>query len=237
MALIDNLVSYWKMNEASGNAADSFGSNTLTNTGSNTFAAGLFGNAVSIGTSTNKFMGRTDQCGLTATGSYSMSMWVKLASETTTDRELFQLYFSGGSGALYRGLYEYNGGTRRVRFFRIGSGVNFLDVTGNIANNTWRHIVYTYDGTTQKLYVNNAAPVSSSNTGNTDAGAALTNFGGGVTNQAVNGLIDECALWSRTITSAEVSELYNGGAGLELTLGGFTPNPLMHQRMMASGMV
>jgi hypothetical protein len=36
MTLLDNLVAYWKLDEASGNAADSVTTNTLTNTGTTT---------------------------------------------------------------------------------------------------------------------------------------------------------------------------------------------------------
>ena len=44
MALTDNLVSYWKLDESSGNAADSVGSNTLTNTNTVTYSAGKINN-------------------------------------------------------------------------------------------------------------------------------------------------------------------------------------------------
>lgn len=40
MAIIDNLVSYWKLDEASGNALDAHGSNTLIETSGAIAAAG-----------------------------------------------------------------------------------------------------------------------------------------------------------------------------------------------------
>ena len=54
MALTDNLVSYWKLDESSGNAADSVGSNTLTNTGTATYAAGKINNGVVVNGSSQR---------------------------------------------------------------------------------------------------------------------------------------------------------------------------------------
>ena len=42
--LTDNLISHWKLDESSGNAADSHGSNTLTNNGSTPFVAAKINN-------------------------------------------------------------------------------------------------------------------------------------------------------------------------------------------------
>lgn len=55
MALTDNLVSYWKLDESSGNASDSVGSNTLTNNGTAGYASGKINNAVDFGTGDNLF--------------------------------------------------------------------------------------------------------------------------------------------------------------------------------------
>lgn len=228
MALADNLIAYYKMDNVDDEEGNTY---PLTNTGSCTFVAGYSGDAVSVPSGTNKMLGRTDTLGLTANGAFSIRMLIRMASETAVDRELFQLYFNGGGGALYRGLYEYNGGARRVRFFRIGSGVNFLDNSGNIADDTWHQIVYTYDGTNQTLYLDAEAAVTSANTGNTSAGATLFNLGGGVTNQSLNGLMDEVPVWDREITSTEVSDLWNGGTPLDYAQiiggGGVSPTPLL----------
>ena len=49
MAISDNLISYYKFDESSGNASDSVGSNTGTNTGL-TYSAGIINNGItSIG--------------------------------------------------------------------------------------------------------------------------------------------------------------------------------------------
>lgn len=183
---------------------------TLTNTGTVTFATGgLLTNRSSIPSGTNKMLNRTDNVGVTATGSWSFTTWIRMASETTTDREILQQYVVGASGAIYRGLYEYNSGSRRVRFFRIGSGAVFLDKSGNIANDTWRHIVFTYNGSTEKLYVDNAAAVTGSASGTTSVGAAEFNLGGGSTNTSLNGLMALTKVRTVELASTWISTEYN----------------------------
>jgi len=196
----------------SGSTTDSTGNSyTLTNTGSVAYSTttGLFQTNITPPSGTNKFMGRTDNVGTTPTGAWSVSMWLKLPSETSVDRELFQNYIVGAGGAIYRGLYEYNSGTRRIRFFRIGSGATFLDITGNIADNTLKNIVYTYNGTNQALYLNNNTGVTGANTGTASVGSAEFNIGGGITNTSVNGPMDEVRVATTTLTSAWRTTEYN----------------------------
>ena len=227
MALVDNLIAYYKLADLTDEEGNTY---PLTNTGTCTFTTGYSGDAVSFPSGTNKFLGRTDTLGITSTGAWSVRMLVKTASETTVDREIFQLYRPGaGAGVVYRGLYEYNGGSRRVRFFRIGTGFTALDNSGNIANNAWHQIVYTYDGTNQTLYLDAEAAVTDANTGMADAGATLMNLGGGATNTSLDGLMDEVAFWDREITSTEVSDLWASGTPLDYAGlsggGGGSPTP------------
>ena len=54
----------------------------------------------------------------------------------------------------------------------------------------------------------------------------------------VDGIIDEVGIWARSLSDAEVTQLYNAGAGLTypFTLP-FTPTPMMHMMQMAGGIV
>jgi len=76
-------------------------------------------------------------------------------------------------------------------------------------NNTWYHIVGTYDGTTVKVYVNGvlgvSQPVSTSldSSGNIDVG--------GKDAGSFNGLIDDVHIYNLALTEAEVKYHYNQG--------------------------
>jgi hypothetical protein len=74
----------------------------------------------------------------------------------------------------------------------------------------WKHIVVTYDGTTQRFYENGVQIASRVPT--TPASVALTTtvVGAGLpNNQFYKGMLDELRIYNRAITAAEVSTLYN----------------------------
>ncbi len=221
MALSTNLHFYLKADETSGNMADATGNGyTFTNNGTCTFTNGLINNAA-FNTTTGQYFRRTDIVGITTASDFSINFWIKLASEDTVDHDIFWISQNGNPTGWYvRGLYEYNGGSRRLRFFRSGSSATFLDKTGNIANNTWRMITFTYtsSGGGMTLSLDAGTRVTGSNTGTANHGSA-TGFDlmdTGATGYAapLKGGLDEIGFWTRAISTAEETELYNGGSGL-----------------------
>lgn len=109
----------------------------------------------------------------------------------------------------------------RLNMWYRGGNVS-VQSTATISNNVWVHIASTYDGSgTIKLYINGA--LDSTFTGKTwidGGGACATNIGsyqrfnvGLDPTLFFNGKIDEVGVWNRALTEAEVTELYNGGAG------------------------
>jgi len=103
---------------------------------------------------------------------------------------------------------------------------NTLAATGLTASNTppttgaWHHCVVGCDSANQQIF--------SQYDGGTRATASLTSNGiralsgafrlgewtGVVTGSLDNMTIDECGLWRRALSTADVANLYNGGAGL-----------------------
>ncbi len=241
---IPTALAYYKLDESSGNAADATGNGyTLTNTGTVTFSTGLINNG-SYNTTSSQYLGRSSAFGLTSSSNFSISLWIKLTSDNTADRDIFNFDVTGASGSTIRGVYEYNSGTRRLRFYRASNTNTFLDINGNIGTNAWYHLVFTYNGGTgaMALYKNNAAAVTGTNSGTTNnANSSQFNIMSTVQysfNAPLNGGMDEVGIWNAVLTSGEVSELYNGGAGLAYPFtGSFTPTPEMHMLHMAAGTV
>jgi hypothetical protein len=105
-----------------------------------------------------------------------------------------------------------------------GSAKAHVNGTTTPSVNTWYFVVYTCDGTTAKLYVN-----ASQEGGNVSQGlgevASSPGFCIGAylnaatpplaNNYFFKGYEDECFIYSRALTSTEISSLYNGGAGLQ----------------------
>lgn len=224
MALTDNLVAYWKLDESSGNASDSSGnSKTLTNVNTVSYSSAKINNGADFGSSnTNKRLSINDDLGIDG-GNISISFWVKMNTEISSG--FITLIQHGGVSSYVNDTvwYDYGGGTRKLSFFRQRQNVNGTKIDYNITLGTdnWYHIVYTYDGTNLRGYINGslvAGPTSASGNGN--AGTidcfnvgALYAYGG--YEKFSSAKIDEVGVWSRALSSTEVSTLYNSGNGLQ----------------------
>lgn len=222
-SLLTGIVGYWKLDESSGNAADSAGGSlTLTNNGTTGYVSALVNNGADGGaTNTTKYFNRTSNLGVT--GSLSLSVWVKLTTEITSGT--YGLIFLDGtstSTAIYI-TYEYNSGTRRVVFTRARSGTAFDNITYNVTLGTsnWHNLVLTYDGSTVKGYVDNVATSTVASSGNGATPDVTQGFGimasrqyvTGVISEHTSGLFDEVGVWSKELTTTEVADLYNNRNG------------------------
>lgn len=226
-ALTDNIAGYWKLDESSGDASDATGNaQTLTNNNSVSYAAGLINNAADFGTSnTNKYLSRSSEVGGINGGSFTMQAWVKLRTEIPSDVYTFIVNASGAntSHTRYSIRYNYNSGTRRLEFARAkpGNGADDeLDYNITLGTSSFYHLVMTYNGTTITGYVNGNSVGTAGASGN-----GTINFGSyfeigcngdsatcGSTN-AASAYIDESAVWSRALSSTEVTQLYRCGLG------------------------
>jgi hypothetical protein len=77
----------------------------------------------------------------------------------------------------------------------------------------WNHAVVTYDGTTLKIYLNNGTPASATVTLTTVSNPFRFAWTTYTPWAFFNGLIDDVHMWNRALSAAEVTNLYNGGAG------------------------
>jgi hypothetical protein len=221
MALTTNLVSYYKFDESSGNAADSVGSNTLTNINTVTFVAGKINNSTNLVRASSQYLRITNasQSGLGFTGDFSISSWINFSSFSTAN-----LY---GISSKWRGSQGY--------FFFVGDGSNRigLRINGTTASvswtpstSTWYHVVcvYTASAGSVDFYINGSQQ-GTTQTGlptsitATDEQFAISTVNGTAVqdtpdNSYMDGKIDETGAWSRTLNSSEVAELHAGGNGL-----------------------
>lgn len=83
--------------------------------------------------------------------------------------------------------------------------------------NTWTHIATTYDGTTFRIYVDGSLIQSYARTNRALTGnlfLASTYTGG----ENFDGVIDDARMYNRTLTAADIAELYSPGSGSTPTL-------------------
>lgn len=220
-SLLTGIVSYWKLDESSGNPADSVGSNTLTNTNGVTFGTALINNGAIQDASNLRHFARTDALGLDLTTAFSISMWIKPNIEIASGSwGLFNICESTHDVA-FRAFYEYNSGTRRLNIQRVRPNVGSSSLTSNltIGTSNFCNVVVTYNATTVTVYVNSVSVGTFNDTGNGSAAVDKTAIGASFNEGTGNGdsfgnfTIDEVGVWSKCLTLAEVQDLYASGIG------------------------
>jgi hypothetical protein len=210
---LTGVVAYWKLDESSGNASDSVGSNTLTNTGTATYSAGKINNGVNF-TATTMYLGKSSPTGLpSGTSAFTMATWVNFTNFSTAR------YFMSFGGTTNNTMptIRCDSSTSWV-IDDNGAGTAFPAVSA-MSTGTWYHIVYTYPGSGNiyTAYLNGTSIGTADNTRAPNMGTTNVSIGSNNnTSQSSNlvGSMDEVGIWSRALSSGEVSDLYNGGAGI-----------------------
>lgn len=215
------LISYYKLDESSGNAIDSVGDNDLTNNNTVGYAAAKINNGADFGTAnTNKNFTISSALGTTG-GAKSISLWVKLRTEISSGSYfLFNLREATNSTKTVI-FYDYNSGTRQLIFRREKDnvGADSLTYTITLGTDNWYHLVYTYDTTNIIGYINGVAvgsPTAAS--GNGTGGANEFKLGSDTSGSFTSAYMDEVGIWSRALTADEVSQLYNSNRALAYPL-------------------
>jgi len=230
MALRDNLISWWSMDETSGTRNDSHGSNHLTDNNTVTYEAGKQSNAAKFTYTNTEYLSRAGASlsGFDDIGDFSMAFWIKVP----TDLGRYPCIFSIDDASSQRKIllyYDDRGATTYLNFTVFGASYSYPNdyhqkQVSIPLTSTFKLIIIQYDISTDTLtaYVNN------------DAGTAFSHLdGNGVTSatlknttttplqigyvghaQALDGSIDEFGFWGRLLTSDERTELYASGAGL-----------------------
>ena len=145
---------------------------------------------------------------------HTISTWVKFTNETFS-RVIFDARDSSEDG-----ITIFVTSLEKITY-RIGDGSGSELTSDSLTINEWHHIVATYDGTTQKLYINGALDQSATTSKEIDT---TTNAKIGIVAYidaaAFIGKIDELAIWDRALTAAEVTEIYRIKYGANLVQNG-----------------
>lgn len=228
MALTDNLVSYWKMDEASGTRSDAHASNDLTDNNTVGSGTGIINNGADFELDNSEYLSITDgsQSGLDITGDFSISLWASIETFTGGDKCLVAKWKTTTNDRSYDMCITSNT-TVRLRTSTDGSASSSASITtATINTGTLYHWVFTKSGTTATLY-RDGSSVSTGTVDSSQFNGAADFTVGAVGNPAnyMDGIIDEVGIWDRALTSDEVSDLYNGGSGLSYDnfTSAFTP--------------
>jgi hypothetical protein len=217
MDLIDNLVAYWKLD---GNSNDSIGSNNGTLVGSPSYTTGKIGSAISLNGS-SQYM-TTGAFGISGSTARTYSAWI-YPTQTTSLKTIIAQNPNNNPSYGQNCILHHSAVSNGDLYFGF-SNTDFYTSGGQISANNWYHIVAVYDGgtlstSTVHIYVNSVSK-SLTKVGSFTVSANTTDSNNRIgsdsftSSRNFQGYIDEIGIWSRALSSTEVGELYNGGAGL-----------------------
>ncbi len=227
MPLTDNLEAYYKMEESSGNdRVDSAGSNNLSDGQTVASGTGIIDNGADFELGNSEYLNRADTASLSLSGNCSFSFWFN-PETLATRQEIITKYLTTGNQRSYL-ISLLADDKMQIALYSDGTGgtneilINATDAAVFTGTGTFVFVVLTFNiGTEAVIWYRNGSSVAST-TSVSPLGAALhdgtADFAlGAIPSPAsgfLDGVLDEVGVWSRILTSSEVTTLYNGGAGL-----------------------
>jgi len=211
-----DLISYYKLDENSGTTViDATGSINVSNIGATINQTGKIGKAYSFDGS-NDYISLDTNSYVSIAGDLSIFMWIKVTSFPSTGDS----YLISDWSTPYRNYVLRLTSANKLSVLN-GNGLTSQDTeilsTGTLSTDTWYFVGFIRDtvNNTVKIYIDSASKSAAINYDGNSTTNALNigaNYLGNTANY--NGIIDEVGVWSRALTSTEVSDLYNSGDGL-----------------------
>ena len=221
MALIDDLLSYWSLDETTGTRVDSHGSNDLADNGG---VSGTSGVATFDGS--NDFLNIASNASLQM-GDVDFSIVYFFRASNVSGARGHVAKVSAASGTTWEYYLRTNGTELQ---FNISDGTNNGTAATTIANTTWYFVTAIHDSINDelRLYVDGTlVDTEAWTTGGLVSTGAFALGARPATSYAhfFAGDMDEVGIWKRALTPTEIADLYNDGNGrnyayIEATGGG-----------------
>lgn len=162
---------------------------------------------------TNAYIDIPFNSGLNSRTTFSFSVWTRWEAPTNEHRVLLASRgFSPDRGFALQGS---NG----VWQFLNGQSNTWHNIGGpSVVSGQWVHIVGTYSNQHKRLYINGALHAASNAVAHTASTSGVLRIGAGASEAAIplahyRGSIDDVQFFSRALSPAEVTTLFNAGAG------------------------
>ena len=201
-------------------AADIYGINNGTLMNGTTFAAGKIGKAFTFD-GVNDYVALPDNIFNSLTGDFSISFWYYYGSTTSGFKTAISSYINA-AGLDYGWELDISGAGAQPYFAIYGTSTVTLQRANTFIQNQWNHFVVTRkSGVGTTFYHNGSSVISNSSTVNPRYNSTMYNsigalkFGVSSAGQFTpNGnLLDAVSVWNKELSAAEITELYNSGAG------------------------
>lgn len=223
-SLETDLEAFWKLEEASGATRldETANSYDLSDTGTVVQQAGKLGNAASFDTG-NRYLqvASTGTFNFGANADFMIAGWIYL-----DDKASSYTFWSKDESTADRGWHvRYSSGPDRFTFAYSDDGstlnTEHADILGSPSASTWYFIVAYHDGVNDEVGISvngGAFDTASHSLGINQSLQEFTVGGHWSSTTLINrakGDTDAVGIWSRILTTAELSTLYNGGNGRE----------------------
>jgi len=210
------LEAYWPFDETGGTTAPEVSGSsggpytgTVLGVGSWSWTAGQLGNALS-------FDGNDHVTTLNTEGLNNPTVSVSVWAYPTGTNQYTEIVCKNdghgdGSWALMGPRSQFNPSAPPFRYYVYPGGSSAYAEYPDPDLNQWYHLVGSYDGTDVKLYVNGAAPITTSAPGGTAASTVPILIGkesNPNTQTFFKGTIDDVAVWHDGLTDGEAKALY-----------------------------
>lgn len=195
------IVSWWP---GEGDASDVVGPNDGTLNNGVTYAAGKVGQAFS-------FDGVDDEFGSDATGmndlqQLTVEAWVM--HESLPRQIQRYVTVSGASVAVLR--YDGASGPGQLHFFMVLDGsLRHIRANDVLQVGVFHHVAGTYNGSVMRLFLDGVEVANVSVSG-TVGDMAFVNLS--MSDEALDGLLDEVSIYDRALTAAEILEIFAAGS-------------------------
>lgn len=216
MALLDQCVAYWRLEEVSGARADSVGTSTLTDTNTVTQMVGKVGMAAHFTAANTEYLTCIDNPALSM-GDFDFTIAAWCFPDTATGSRQIVAKRENAISANLEYLLRIN--VTLEMFIGDGVGASFnLGGGAALVASQWQLVIAWWDAAAGRInmQLNNGAVETSGATAVNPADSARPFFIGGMgAGQLWDGGIDEVGIWKRILTVQERSDLWNGGAGMD----------------------
>jgi hypothetical protein len=246
MSLIDNLVSYWKLEESSGNRIDQEGLNNLTPSGSPGSTTGKIGNGAELN-ATTKFLSCSGSSFNPIASDFTFSGWLRLVSDLGANQGAFLCgVFNPAANQRAWGVQiqaRINPAELQFRGLLSSAGTSADAIAGDAGNvfrvidaKVFRHYVLRKIGSTASFFLDGTSLGTASIASVFSSPADFRINGTFVGGDARSIVADECGYWGRGLSNDEIAQLYNGGDGLSYdSFGGGGIIPIIRQHYAAQG--
>jgi hypothetical protein len=202
--LTDGLLSYWKMDEVSGNLVDALGYKNLTISGAPTPQQTGKLNYCWSYDGTDDFHGAADTLYLNHRDAFTVSVWVK-TMETTSNGSIIGAMDGAGNGYGWRLSCS---STEVTMGFCDGTTAYTRTVSTDISDQAWHHVAITYDGTDAQLYIDGSPDGAS-----LAADVAYATYAyfriNRIDGEYLDAYIDNIGYWHKCLSAAGVAGLYD----------------------------